>query len=120
MLPLFFRVRMTKRTSDKDIEYYEEEILYSIGKIEEYIFWLDLPHFVDDEKTFDACSMKLQHIGECGIKLESLTWPEYKNIPFRVMAGFRNRISHDYGGIDNSVVWKVIQKSLPELKKKLS
>lgn len=36
------------------------------------------------------------------------------------MSGFRNRISHDYAGIDNNIVWKIIQVSLPELKKLLS
>lgn len=52
--------------------YYEEEMIYSINKIEEYISGMGIAQFVDDEKTFDACCMKLQHIGECGIKLQSL------------------------------------------------
>lgn len=103
----------------EDMLYYEEEILYSIDKIIEYIMWYNLPDFIDDEKTFDACCMKLQHIGECGIKLQSIVGSNYKNIPFDLMSGFRNRVSHDYAGIDNAIVWKIIKVSIPELKKAL-
>lgn len=80
----------------KDVRYYEYEMLHAIDKIERYTKDMDLGAFYDDEKTFDACCMQLQHIGECGIKLLSLTSNDYKNIPFSEMSGFRNRISHDY------------------------
>lgn len=63
--------------------------------------------------------MQLQHIGECGTKLFSLTSKGYKNIPFAEMSGFRNRISHDYAGIDEEIVWSTIKLSLPELKRLL-
>jgi uncharacterized protein with HEPN domain len=63
--------------------------------------------------------MQLQHIGECGTKLLSLTSKNYKNIPFADMSGFRNRISHDYAGIDEEIIWSTIKYSLPDLKKLL-
>jgi len=104
---------------EKNIKYYEYEILNAIDKIERYIESMDLWEFYDDEKTFDACCMQLQHIGECGLKLRSLTSEDYKNIPFNEMSGFRNRISHDYAGIDEEIVWSSIKYSLPELRKLL-
>ncbi len=101
----------------KDPHIFEWEILDSIEKVNQYVGMMNFEQFRADEKTFDACCMKLQHIGECGIKLQSLVWKQYKNIPFEVMSGFRNRISHDCAGIDNDIVWKIIKDSLPELKK---
>lgn len=104
---------------EKDIKYYEYEMLHAIDTIERYTLGMDLWAFYDDEKTFDACCMQLQHIGECGLKLRSLTSSDYKNIPFNEMSGFRNRISHDYAWIDEEIVWSSIKYSLPELKKLL-
>lgn len=80
---------------------------------------MNFEQFRADEKTFDACCMKLQHIGECGIRLSKIVPKGYKNIPFVQMAGFRNQLSHDYAGIDDEIIWNTIQKSLPELKKTL-
>lgn len=101
----------------KDIKFYENEIINSISKIEKYIKWMNLWDFYDDEKTFDACCMQLQHIWECWIKLLNLTSKDYKKIPFKDMSAFRNRISHDYIWLDEEIIWTTIKKSLPELKK---
>lgn len=103
----------------KDIFFYEQEILISIAKIDEYITDMDFEAFCADEKTFDACCMKLQHIGECGIQLSKIVDKQYKNIPFTQMAGFRNQMSHDYAGIDDQIVWQTIQIALPDLRAKL-
>jgi uncharacterized protein with HEPN domain len=104
----------------KDPLFHEWEILDAIEKISLYIHGMDFEAFRADEKTFDACCMKLQHIGECGIKMSKIVPKGYKNIPFTQMVGFRNQLSHDYAGIDDEIVWNTIQKSLPELKKLLS
>lgn len=103
----------------KDPLFYEGEILDSIEKIYQYVGMMKFEQFRVDEMRFDACCMKLQHIGECGIKLGKIVPKWYKNIPFVQMAGFRNQLSHDYAGIDDEVIWDTIQKSLPELKKTL-
>lgn len=104
---------------EKDIKFYELEIISSIEKINRYIENMNFWDFLDDEKTFDACCMQLQHIWECWIKLEKIVWNNYKNIPFSDMRWFRNRITHDYVWIDNDIVWSIIQSSLPGLKKLL-
>lgn len=101
---------------EKSIKLYESEILNSISKIEKYIWGMNFWDFCDDEKTFDACCMQLQHIWECWIKLMHITSENYKNIPFTDMRWFRNKISHDYSWIDESIIWKTIKSSLPELK----
>ncbi len=104
----------------KDPLFYEEEIIDSIERIIEYIWEMNFEEFILDEKTFDACCMRLQYIWECGIQLAKIVEKDYKNIPFSKMSGFRNQISHDYAGIDDRIVWNTIQISLPELKRALS
>lgn len=100
----------------KDIKFYENEILNWIEKIEKYVWNMDFWNFCDDEKTFDACCMQLQHIWECWVKLWKLTNNNYKNIPFVDMRGFRNKITHDYSWMDDEIIWDTIKKSLPQLK----
>lgn len=104
---------------NKDIKFYENEIINWIEKIERYIWNMNFWDFCDDEKTFDACCMQLQNIWECWIKLWKLTDNNYKNIPFIDMRGFRNKITHDYAWMDDWIIWDTIKKSLPELKKLL-
>ncbi len=104
----------------KDIQFYEIEMLNAINKIEKYVWNMSFDEFCDDEKTFDACCMMLQHIWECWVKLLDKAWKNYKNIPFIDMRWFRNKISHDYMWIDESIIWQTIKTSLPELKKLLS
>jgi uncharacterized protein with HEPN domain len=80
---------------------------------------MSFENFCDDSKTFDACCMQLQHIWECGVKLWNITQNNYKNIPFVQLRWFRNKITHDYAWVDEEIIWKTIQLSLPELKKLL-
>jgi uncharacterized protein with HEPN domain len=103
----------------KDIILYESEILKAISKIEKYVWKMSFDEFCDDEKTFDACCMMLQHIWECWVKLLTITWWNYKNIPFVDMRGFRNKITHDYMWVDEKIIWETIKESIPELKKLL-
>ncbi|MDQ1343889.1 MAG: hypothetical protein QG650_609 [Patescibacteria group bacterium] len=103
----------------KDSEFYRLEILGSIRKIETYVDSMNIGQFYDDERTFDACCMQLQHIGECGTKLRLVDSDDFRDVPFILMTGLRNRISHDYAGIDEQIVWNTIQHSLPELKRTL-
>lgn len=100
----------------KDTNFYENEIIKAINKIENYTKNMNFLDFSNDEKTFDACCMQLQHIWECWIKLSNLVDINYKNIPFWDMRWFRNKISHDYAWLDDEIVWNTIKISLPDLK----
>jgi len=103
----------------KDIRFYEQEIIASINQIEVYLSWVPKNIFIINNEKFDACCMRLQHIWECGIKLEELTGKDYKWIPFRFMRGLRNRITHDYAWLDEEIIYDTIIYHLPELKQLL-
>ena len=103
----------------KDIRFYELEIINSIIQIEKYLAWVPKNIFITSDEKFDACCMRLQHIWECGIKLEELTEKDYKWIPFSFMRGLRNRITHDYAWLDEEIIYNTIMHHLPELKKLL-
>ena len=57
----------------------------------------------------------IQIIGEAASKVTAETRTQYATIPWRNIIGIRNRIVHDYGGIDLDIVWEVATRNLPDL-----
>ena len=92
-----------------------DEIRTSIEKIQRYTAGLDEASFLDDEKTADAVVRNLEIIGEAAKQLPA----EFKNrqstIRWVQIAGLRNRIVHDYAGIDLKLVWNILQTAIPKL-----
>ena len=100
----------------KTIEAYKEEIIYAINEIEKYTTGLSMPQFIRDTKTYNATMMCLALIGEITSKFPQSVRDQSPNIPWGDIIGLRNRISHDYFGLDEEVIWKTIKESLPEFK----
>jgi uncharacterized protein with HEPN domain len=62
-----------------------------------------------------AIIRSLEIIGEACTKLDPVFKSKYPHVEWRKMAGTRNRLIHNYFGIDNEIVWDVIQAKLPQL-----
>ena len=76
---------------------------------------IDYSEFSNDTKTIAACVMNLSQIGELVGRLDAEFMEENNNIPWRKIRGMRNRIVHDYEGIQLNIVWDVLEDFLPEL-----
>jgi uncharacterized protein with HEPN domain len=88
-------------------------------KIGRYVGGLDLETFLADEKTVDAVVRNLEIIGEAARQMPDDFKRRYPAIQWTQMAGLRNRIVHDYAGVDLEIVWEIITTSLSELRAKL-
>ncbi len=93
-----------------------DDILTAIAKIQRYVQGLDQTAFLDDEKTIDAVVRNLEIIGEASRQLPDEFKQAHAGVPWPKMAGLRNRIVHDYIGIDQEIVWHIIQNELAALK----
>lgn len=94
-------------------------ILESLGKVEVYTnqFTDALDFFQsDDQLQFNASLLLLINIGEYANRLSEGLRSKYPHIPFQQIRGLRNRVAHDYTGIDYEMVFDVITKDLPTLK----
>ena len=101
----------------KDPTIYLEHMLESIGLIEEYVSGLDLEKFLDNDEKQDAVLRRISIIGEAAKNLpDEFRWI-HEGIPWRRIAGMRDKAIHEYFGVDLQLVWTVTQKNLPELKK---
>jgi uncharacterized protein with HEPN domain len=97
-----------------------EDIAESIDKIERYIHGLDRDAFLGDEKTVDSVVRNLEIIGEAANRLPVEFKSRHPEIEWHRIVGLRNRIVHDYFGIDLDIVWEILQAELPGFKAKVS
>lgn len=106
---------MPKRDPDLLIE----DMLAAMGKIERYTSGMGQELFRQDEKTVDAVVRNLEILGEAVRQLPEDFIARNPEVPWRQIAGLRNRIVHDYFGLDLDLIWEVIQHDLPPLQARL-
>lgn len=91
------------------------DILESAEKIKEYTAKLSLDEFLNDSKTLDAVIRNFEIIGEAARRIPEDFKNKHSSINWLRIIGFRNRIIHDYMGIDYKIVWRIIQNDLNKL-----
>ncbi len=96
-----------------------EDIIESIQKIKIYTSGLSLADFLKDDKTIDAVIRNFEIIGEASNRIPDEIRDKFQLVNWHRIRGFRNRIVHDYMGIDYEIVWEIIEKDLEELKNKI-
>jgi len=89
-------------------------------RVQEYMAGLDFPHFKLDYKTVDAVVRNFQIIGEASKNLPDLIKGKYTYVPWEEMYRLRNRISHEYFGIDYEIIWDIATEELPSNHKDIS
>lgn len=100
----------------KDDRVYPAQILDSSAKIREFVDGLDITGFLTDRKTQSAVIMQLALIGELAKRVSSHVKSSIA-IPWKEIAGFRDRAIHDYFQIDLRVAWDTIALDLEPLEK---
>jgi uncharacterized protein with HEPN domain len=96
-----------------------DDIRTAVAKIERYVAGLDQATFLADEKTIDAVVRNLEIIGEVARQLPVEWKQRHPTIHWSQIAGLRNRIVHDYAGVDLEIVWNILQTSMPELRSQI-
>lgn len=76
---------------------------------------IDFSEFQKDYKTISACVFNLSQIGELVSKLSDEFINSENHIPWKKIKGMRNKIIHDYEGIQYNIVWDVLTVFLPKL-----
>lgn len=104
----------------KDELVYIEHILEAIKKIQDYTKDLSKEQFIQNELVVDAVIRNIEIIGEASTKISRNLQQIYFEIPWKDMAGMRDKLIHDYMGVDTEVIWQTIIEDLPVLKGLLS
>jgi uncharacterized protein with HEPN domain len=98
---------------------YLNDILESVGAIETYIENMDYDDFIKDRKTYSATIRELEIIGEAVGKLSDKLKEQYPDILWHPIKSLRNKLIHEYFGIDFKIVWDVVKNELPVLKSQI-
>lgn len=102
----------------KDLSYLEH-ILQAIKDIEISTKGLSFEDFENLKDSKDACIRRLEIIGEAVKNLSQETKGKYSKTEWKQIAGTRDRIIHAYFDVDLEIVWDIITKNLPILKKEM-
>ena len=104
----------------KDPKIFLEHILESIGEIEKYTKNISKKRFFDSVMIQDAAVRRLEIIGEAVKNLPTSFKNRYPKIPWKKIAGTRDILIHEYFGVNVDLVWKIVNKNIPQLKKQIS
>jgi len=92
-----------------------DDIRTAAEKVLRFTQGYDLRKFLDDEKTFDAVVRNLEIIGEAAKHIPPEIRQRYPQIEWRQITGLRDVVAHEYFGLDEDILWDVIQNRVPKL-----
>jgi len=106
--------------SERNWKLFIDDILESIQWIEKYVKGMNYDEFSKDRKTIDAVVRNLGIIGEATNNIPKEIRDRFSDIDWKGLSGLRNRIVHDYFGIDITIVWKIISDEIKDLKGRIA
>jgi uncharacterized protein with HEPN domain len=95
---------------------YLVDILESAREVEMFIAGMSYDKFFRDKKTINAVIRSLEVMGEAAKRVPEEIRVNYPEIPWKRMAGMRDKLIHEYAGVDLETVWDVATEELPALK----
>ncbi len=103
-------------TPRKDDTVYLKHIKDAVSKIENYTKGLDYDVFINHSQIQDSVIRQLEIIGEASKRVSISLKERYPNTPWRSMSGMRDKLIHDYFGVDIDAVWYTVKVDIPQLK----
>ena len=104
---------------NKSPRVYLHHMLDSIGAIESFTRGMTKTQFQKSKLVQDGVIRNLEIIGEAAKRLPKSFRNQYPEINWRAITGMRDVLIHDYLGVDLDVLWEVVERDLPELKRNL-
>lgn len=105
--------------SERNNELLVMDMLESAKKIQKYTSGLDYNFFLENEMIIDAVARNFEIIGEAANRVTPEFKIKYSKIEWNRITGFRNRIIHEYFGIDYEIMWTIIEDNIYDLINKL-
>lgn len=102
---------MSKR-QDEDLI---SDIKEAAKRVKSYVALMSYEKFMCDSKTQDAVVRNLEIIGEAAKNLSEATKKKYSHIPWKNLAGVRDRLIHQYFGVNYEIVWTIVKDELPSI-----
>ena len=95
---------------------YIEDIVDAMNKAMKFVEGMDFDEFILDEKTVFAVVRALEIAGEAVKKIPEEMKIKYPEIPWRDLAGIRDRLIHEYFSVNLEIVWNSVKEEIPVIK----
>ena len=95
------------------------DIREAVRRIKTYAGEMSYDRFLADIKTQDAVIRNLEIIGEATKNLSQGIYEKYLDVPWKGMAGVRDRLIHHYFGVNLDIVWNIVTIELPVLESRI-
>lgn len=99
---------------------YLDDILRAIGEILSFVEDMDFETFRSDRRTNLAVIRALEIIGEAARYIPANERRRHSQVPWQEMVAMRNKLIHQYFGVDLEVLWRTVQEDLPPLRDEIS
>jgi uncharacterized protein with HEPN domain len=100
----------------RNVKVYIQDILEAIRRINEYLEGLTFNEFSKDNKTVDAIIRNFAIIGEATKHIPTDIKRKHREISWKRMAGMRDKLIHEYFGVDHQILWDTSKIDLPASK----
>jgi uncharacterized protein with HEPN domain len=102
-----------------DPKVFLDHILESIELIEKYTRNVTVEEFTESVDVQDKVIRRLEIIGEAVKNLPADIKKQHKDVPWKRIAGMRDKLIHEYFGVDLKLTWQVVEKELSPLKQRM-
>ncbi len=103
----------------RDYRDYLQDIFDAVNDIENFVNNMTYEEFIKDRKTLNAVVRSIEIIGEASKNIPETMKAKYKELPWKQMAGMRDKLIHAYFGVDVETLWKAVKENIPPLRQSI-
>jgi uncharacterized protein with HEPN domain len=103
----------------RDYRDYLQDIFDAVNDIENFVDNMTYEEFIKDRKTLNAVVRSIEIIGEASKNIPETMKAKHKELPWKQMAGMKDKLIHAYFGVDVETLWKAVKENIPPLRQSI-
>ena len=110
---------MSSGLPDRQWRFYVEDMIGFCDRVRRFNAGVSRENFTADPMRYDATVRNIELIGEAATHISLVIRQANPNVPWRMIIATRNQLIHGYAGIDDDVLWSIVNTDIPALQSAL-